>query len=245
MNIVESNINRKFVGEFTKGMEVQKAVSRILLDKGIRTGLIRIFGHIENVVLLSDKDGGILNEKRVLNRAGQLLRCEGIISEMDGKFDPVLYTTIGIETEGGMMVLGGVLQEARVLQCEFVLESFDDIFIRKTMNQTGLPSWTDVFTPGESGELTVDESIVSTTSVEVEETEEDEDDSTVPSPGDILNHFKFGKCLVQKVDVTTDIIQVKLPSDRSARLGMQYLTFLLIDESEDGIRVFDVKGKKS
>lgn len=253
MNFVETKKQRRFVGEFTRGMEIQKAVSRLLKDNNIRTGRIKIFGHLENIVLSTDSGNKAMSMRRIISGACQLISCEGIITELGGQFDPILYSTVAVEGETGLSLYGGVLVEARVIQCDFILDSFDDIFIRRTIDSSSNSAiWNEVFTETSSGndnsELPgkMEAMKVELVEADIEEgDDEDDETSSLPAPGDILNHFKFGKCIVQKLDLGADIIQIKLPSDRSARLGIQYLTFSLVDEHEDGVREFDVKGKRS
>ncbi|MBU1221742.1 DUF296 domain-containing protein [Myxococcota bacterium] len=252
MNFVETKKQRRFVGEFTRGMEIQKAVSRLLKDNNIRTGRIKIFGHLENIILSTDSGNKAMSTRRIISGACQLISCEGIITELGGQFDPLLYSTVAVEGETGLAVYGGVLVEARVIQCDFILDSFDDLFIRRTIDASSNSAiWNEVFAETSSdidnSELPGKMEALKVEHIEPEVEDDDDDDETndLPAPGDILNHFKFGKCIVQKLDLGADIIQIKLPSDRTARLGIQYLTFSLVDEHEDGAREFDVKGKRS
>jgi predicted DNA-binding protein with PD1-like motif len=248
LHCIETEKTRKFIGEFTRGMEIQRALSKILKDKNIKAGVIKIIGHVENIEILTNGSKGPLTISRKIDQNCQIVHCEGFISELDGNFNPVLYSVIGIETETGLQTISGVLKNAKVIVCEFILDSFDDVFIRKQYDQRILlPCWIETFTNKDGEFDTFVESVENSEensniqhedySKELEE-EDDLGEGIFPGTGDKIDHHKFGKCTVVKVEKDNEIVQIRLPSTRIARLGIQYLNLSLIRELEDGKKLF-------
>ncbi len=251
MQLINTGKSRRFIGELSRGMEVGKALTRLLQENAIRCGYVKIMGHLSEAEMEIDGQKGPQTVVKKIAKPCQIVSCEGLVTELNGKFDPVLYTLLSFDGETGALTLGGVLKKAVVLSCDILLESFDDCFVRKKRDQkTGLPMWENAFSqlqeerdspspPSNTHPGTLSQA---TTLLEEEELEEEE---VIPSPGDTIVHFKFGRCLVLKFEPKNDSIQIKMPSERTATLKVQYLTFSLLQELEDGAKLYKAVSKRA
>ena len=247
MHFIETNKTRTFVGELTRGMEISKGITKFLQQHSIRCGFLKITGHIDHIELVTDGAKGVLSNKRNIDHASQIISCEGFITEFNGNFSPILYTLVTVDLDTGIHTIGGILQRANVIACDFVLEAYDDIFIRRQIDsKTKLPVWIETFSDNdesdETGDVTPQLRPVSSIN-EDEDEDEDEDEEIIPEPGDTIIHFKFGTCLVTKYEPDSYMITVKLPSERTARLGVQYLQFTFFEKDENGRSVYKARSR--
>lgn len=239
---------RHLVGSFTRGMELPAAFSRLFTDHGIRSGHVDLAGQLEGFSLLTEPRGVPL----VVNAPALILRCAGFVADVDGKVSTHLMATLQVPGPAGPQIVGGLLVFARILSCEFRLDAFDDVFIVKRSDPKLLfPTWADCFTetagaPDRQGPVSLDaapaepetESPILVSGIEdASGGSSGTDGFALPGAGDIVEHFKFGSCRVQKVD-SGDMLEVWLPSKNKARLSMQVLTFDLVGEDPDGTRRF-------
>ncbi len=147
----------------------------------------------------------------------------------------------------GPQTVGGLLVAARIVSCEFRISAFDDVFIVKKTDPKSFPIWVDCFTENDD-----DGGTAATTDAQPEpelptlvtDPATSGEVPQHPGPGDIVEHFKFGACRVQKVD-TGDMLEVWLPSKNKARLSMQVLHFDFLREEEDGTRYFHARPMKT
>jgi hypothetical protein len=243
---------RHLVGSFTRGMELPAALDRLFAEHRIRAGHLDVTGQLEGFTLQTDGRG----DPVTVSAPALILRCGGFITDVDGKVAPRLMATLQFSGPLGPQMVGGLLVFARILSCEFRLDAFDDVFIvKKTDPRLLFPAWSDCFTesptataPGtpeaftapNGTEETPDEPDAPSPGPEALRTGESEPG---PGPGDIVEHFKFGACRVQKVD-SGDMLDVWLPSKNKARLSMQVLQFDFLREDPDGTRYFQARPQK-
>ncbi len=244
---------RHLVGSFTRGMELPTAFSRLFTDHGIRSGHVELAGQLEGFSLVTEPRGVPL----VVNAPALILRCTGFVSDVDGKVETQLMATLQVPGPAGLQIVGGLLVSARLLSCEFRLDAFDDVFIVKRSDPKLLfPAWADCFTesagaadrpsPGPSDAAPAEPETESPTLVSESAAAAggvSNDGFALPGAGDIVEHFKFGSCRVQKVD-SGDMLEVWLPSKNKARLSMQVLQFDLVGEDPDGTRRFQARPLK-
>lgn len=252
---------RHLVGSLTRGMELPAALDRLFTEHGVRAGYLDISGQLEGFTLLPDGRGNPIS----VNAPALVLRCGGFVSDVDGKVETRLMATLQFSGALGPQIVGGLLISARILSCELRLDAYDDVFIVKKSDPRLLfPAWSDCFTespttpgamgPGaSSGASPVlredddeplpgepDESSPGTGAPHVD----DHDAEPGPGPGDVVEHFKFGACRVQKVD-SGDMLDVWLPSKNKARLSMHVLQFDFLREDPDGTRYFQARPLKN
>jgi len=256
---------RHLVGSFTRGMELPAALDRLFTEHQIRAGHLDVTGQLEGFTLLPDGRGAPIS----VNTPALVLRCGGFIADVDGKVETRLTATLQFSGPLGPQIVGGLLVSARILSCEFRLDAYDDVFIVKKSDPRLLfPAWSDCFTeppttPGamEPGPLSGTPSVLREDGLEAGGPRRDDepddpstgprnsrddgnDDEPGPGPGDIVEHFKFGACRVQKVD-SGDMLDVWLPSKNKARLSMQVLHFDFLREDPDGTRYFQARPQKN
>jgi predicted DNA-binding protein with PD1-like motif len=254
MHLVEIKNSKKFIGELSRGIEITRAVTKILQDNSIRCGHIRIMGHLEKIDLLTDGSKGVLSQRRTISQPSQIVSCEGFITELNGKFEPILYTLISTDLDTGIHTIGGVLEKAVVVSCDFIVESFEDLFIRRKIDaKIKLPVWVETITNDDevseepsspiSYKSSTIANIASSNDTEIEEIEEEEDEEEeeeeiIPEPGDFIDHFKLRVCEVIKYEADVEILTVLLPSKRQARLGVQYLSFSVVTVNDNGTKIY-------
>ena len=233
---------RHLIGSFTRGMELPTAFSRLFSDHQIRSGHMYMTGQFDAFTVLTEPRGVPLT----VNTPALILHCDGFISDVDGKVEPQLMCTLQFAGALGPQTVGGLLISARILSCEFRIDAFDDVFIVKKSDPKLLfPSWTDCFTDTDGpapGAAEPEPEPENPTLVSGNASSEDA--PQFPAAGDIVEHFKFGACRVQKVD-GGDMLDVWLPSKNKARLSMQVLQFEFIREEEDGTRYFHARPMKT
>ena len=241
---VPTNKVRNLVGSFTRGMELPTAFSRLFTEHQVRSGHLHMTGQLDAVTVLTEARVTPLT----INSPTLILHCEGFISDLDGKVETHLMCTLQFAGTLGPQTVGGLLVSARILSCEFRLAAFDDVFIVKKSDPKLLfPVWLDCFTEnptGIRGSANPDTEPEPDLPMLVPEQTPSEDAPQFPSAGDIVEHFKFGSCRVQKVD-SGDMLDVWLPSKNKARLSMQVLQFEFIREDEDGTLYFHARPMKT
>jgi len=234
---------RHLVGSFTRGMELPTAFSRLFTDHLIRSGHLQMTGQLDAFTLQTEPRATPLT----VNAPALILHCEGFITDVDGKVETRLMTTLQFAGPLGPQIVGGQLVSARILSCEFRISAFDDVFIVKKSDLKSFPVWVDCFTEADDDGGTsqsTDALSEPESQTLVTDPANTDDVPTHPGPGDIVEHFKFGACRVQKVD-TGDMLEVWLPSKNKARLSMQVLHFDFLREEEDGTRYFHARPMKT
>lgn len=235
---------RHLVGSFTRGMELPTALDRLFAEHRVRAGHLDLAGQLEGFTLQTDGRGDPVS----VSVPALILHCGGFVADVDGKVSPRLMATLQFTGPLGPQIVGGLLVSARILSCEFRLDAFDDVFIVKKSDPRLLfPAWSDCFTEGPRA-TRAEPSQAEAQDEPDEILPEPEaphpgDDEPGPGPGDVIEHFKFGACRVQKID-SGDMLDVWLPSKNKARLSMQVLQFEFLREDPDGTRYFLARPQK-
>ena len=245
MYSIEISQEKRFIGEFTRGTDLNKALDKLFKDKKIRSGNIQLSGHLSYVKLAVNTDEKLLSEHITIESNIQLLSCWGVITERDGKFDSMLYAVCAYPSETGWITTGGVISEAKILVCDFVLDVYNEVLIRKSLDQKlNIHTWSETFIAvSDEDDKEQTDNLKHIEPVDDSEISEDENEEDIEAPlelpeaGDIVVHFTFGRCEVLKINTESDIMLVKLPSGRSARLGMSVLRFVY-EKTENNVKIF-------
>jgi hypothetical protein len=76
----------------------------------------------------------------------QLVWGSGLLCEEGGKLQLSLNVLASRQRDNGIELLGGVCQSAKALQCEFVIDAFEDVLLRRELDRgTGLHPLSDAF----------------------------------------------------------------------------------------------------
>src|SRR5262249_12650532 len=134
------------------------------------------------------------------------------------------------ERDNGVEILGGHLVSARVYSAEYVVETFDDLILRRTQDApSGLLLWTDAIPlPDAPAPVSVPApapvpdgpvSWAEVARVAPEPADEPEHEDSL-SEGDILLHPTFGRCEVERIEGSSEFAHVRLRNGRLVRLSL-------------------------
>jgi predicted DNA-binding protein with PD1-like motif len=237
--------NRRFLGSLQEGCDLVRALEDRCREYRIRCGDIRGAGHLRDVQLAHYDPIKKELIAEATRRAGPftLVSLEGTISHAaSGGTQLALY---GMLTDGrtGGNPFGGRIVSADVFYLEFAVQSLDDVtFVREQDPQSGLPVWLNVQTPRrpEHGE-TEHRKPMRTDRVTWDESSA-LDDEVELSPGDILDHPRLGRCVVES-EADDDRIRIRLANDRIVDLHLG-LVSLTVTGQESGKTVYSVRVRR-
>jgi uncharacterized protein len=144
MLVAESRRGRRIVGRLDRGQDLFAALTAVCRDHHVRAGELRALGSLESAEVAEyDQTGKRWKPARVLGGGGlELLSLTGNVSERDGHL--VLQASVSLmrDRDSGVELLGGHLVAARVFALEFVIDSWDDVILRRAADTaTGLALW--------------------------------------------------------------------------------------------------------
>jgi predicted DNA-binding protein with PD1-like motif len=262
--IGESQQSRRILGQLNRGEDLLQGLLSVCQVRGVRCALVAAYGVVDELQLACyDAEGRGMAKPRKLRGAVQLLQAKGILAELDGQLHLELSLVAARQRDNGIEVLGGICSGARVVACEFVIEALEDLIVRRAVDRTtGLPGWQEAFSaakgaasdaPGETGstpsaerepsspgKLSWADAVMASVRAAPEPEEEEEDDGEPYRPvrvGDFLDHQKFGRCEVQRVDADQEYVTVRLRNSRLVRLNLEVLR-LRYTGDEGGRQVF-------
>jgi predicted DNA-binding protein with PD1-like motif len=274
MMIAESRRGRRLVGRLDRGVELLEGLAQLCQKFAVRTGEIRALGALEQVVLGEyDQRARQMRPPRRFDAQFEILHLYGNVSERDGKLFLRAGVTLSRERDNGIELVGGQLISARAFAVEFVIETFDDLLLRRLPDaQTGLPLWRDAI-PLDGGAEPVAAAppapvpfeAPATTSwndvIRASEARErpapapevtdlrapvpDLPDRVVHSgeeeahavPGDYIEHPKFGRMQVERIEGDYEFVSARLRNQRLIRLSLDVITLTKLGE-EDGHQLF-------
>jgi uncharacterized protein len=148
MIVAESRRGRRLVGRLDRGSELLEALAEVCRVHGVRAGEIRAMGALEQVVLGEhDQKTRAARATRRFDAAFEILSLYGNISERDGKLSLQARASLSRERDNGIEVVGGQILSGRVFAVEFVIDAFDDLLLRRSVDaQTGLHLWREAIT---------------------------------------------------------------------------------------------------
>ncbi len=304
--LVESREARRIIGQLVRGERLIERLLAVCEERHVRAGTIVLGGVLESVSLAHhDHASRASGKPRRVRTPVQILAGGGMLSERDGRTDLRLQAVVSREGDNGIEVLGGVITEATVLACEYVIEALDDVLLRQTVDRrTGLPIWFDLVgkdhggaagaapqppasqpatrgdqqpqatqgRPAASARQEPAESVNRAPAVAAgasladrwavaaaasEAAQQGPDPSTEPAAkvepaaeveppvepykpmrvGDIIEHTKFGRCVIERIDANEEFATVRLRNQRIVRLNIDVLNLRYLHEA-DGKQVF-------
>jgi len=198
-------------------------------ERGVRSGEIRASGSLETVEIAAfDQVRKVWKPTRSFTGGFDIVGFHGTLSERSG--DLALWARVIVmrDRDNGIEVLGGHLVSARIYAFEYVIETFDDLLLRRTNDAaTGLSLWGEAISlggepaptapnPMEPRPVTWSE-VANAPPPEPEDTEEAPD---TLGEGDILLHPTFGRCEVQRIEGGNEFAHVRLKNGRLVRLSL-------------------------
>ena len=256
MMVAESRRGRRLVGRLDRGADVLSALADVCRASGVRAGELRATGAFEQVVLAEwDQRGRQLRPPRRFDAPFEILTLYGNISEKDGKPQVQARVALSRERDNGIEVVGGQLSSGRVFTLEFVIEAFDDILLRRLPDaQTGLALWREAQPVEAAVEPTPELSQIKTAPLPFDEPARTKwedvvaaSSSTPPAeptavepplgimdadarvaPGDFIDHPKFGRVQVERIEGDYEFVSARLRNQRLIRLSLDVITLVLI-----------------
>ncbi len=259
MIVAESRRGRRLVGRLDKGADVMESLAEICRSHDVRAAEVRAIGKLNQVVMSEyEQNARQFRASRRFDSSFEMISFNGNISERDGKLFVHAHVALSRELDNGIEMIGGHLVSARAFSFEFVIEAFDDLILRRQNSeaQTGLPLWKEAIAmdapapaaahvPFDAPARTTWDDVVSASTAPppepppvVEEPLPDGDGEEVRvAPGDLIDHPKFGRCVVERVEGDYEFVSARLRNQRLIRLSLDVLRLLPAGE-EAGKRLF-------
>jgi predicted DNA-binding protein with PD1-like motif len=267
MILAESRKGRRFIGRLDRGVDLFDALKALCREHHIRTAEVRALGSFEAVEVAEyDQERRVWKPGRKFG-AVEVASLIGNVSERDGNLALHIHVTVMRDRDNGVEILGGHLNAARVYTMELVVETFDDVILRRGLDATtGRTAWCEAITvpgPVATGARApadpVMELVPLAAPFEASSKKAPAPSSTGPSwadvaaasppaedtiepddslaPGDVIIHPTFGRCLVQRIEGSGEFAHVRLRNDRLVRLSLDVLK-LAVEGQEDNHRIF-------
>lgn len=264
--VVESTQSRNIVGQLERGDELIAALLEICDEHDVRCATFRCSGWLEDVVLVH-RDPGQIGAPRQLHGPLQVVSATGTLSEREGKREIDLDLIGLRKQDGQLELVGGSCSRGSVVVCEIVLSALEDIMLRRGDDpETGFSVWVDALSavgvssapavtepeqPAEEGveraALPPKPGKMSWSAAVAASSRRDEGSAADAEPeldslhqvevGDVIDHQKFGRCLVQRVDPDQEYATVRLRNGRLVRLNLEVLDVSFAGQ-EEGHQVF-------
>ena len=277
MLLAESRRGRRIVGKLDRGVELVEAIADVCRKRNVRCGEIRGLGSLEAIEVAEyDQREKQWRPPKRFQAAFEICNLTGNVSERGGELVVHAHITVMRDRDNGIELIGGHLVRARVFAVELVIDAFDDLVLRRGVDEaTGLALWNEKYEEGALAQPVAERqpvaepqapstpptpapppfearvpnasSMPSATWADVarasqraEEEETGGDDIAQVHVGDVLEHPRFGKCTIERIEGEQEFAAVRLEAGRLVRLALDVLRFKLLRE-ENGHRVLQVK----
>ncbi|HKE16000.1 MAG TPA: DUF296 domain-containing protein [Kofleriaceae bacterium] len=148
----ESRRGRRILARLDRGTELFDGVRTLCREHHIRCGELRGIGSLELAELAGfDQGARRWKQARVVGGGLELLHLHGTISEERGAVSIEAQATLMRDRDAGLEVIGGHLTSAVVYSVELIIETFDDVLLRRQVDSgTGLSRWAEALAEAES-----------------------------------------------------------------------------------------------
>jgi uncharacterized protein len=249
MMVAESRLARRLVGRLDRGADALAVLIDICRERNVRSGEIRATGAFEQVVLSEfDQKARNFRPQRRFDAQFEIVTFYGNISEREGKPNVQARVSLSRERDNGIEVVGGQLVSGRVFAFEFVIEAWDDLILRRMPDaQTGLHLWREAIAldpneaiatphvPFETPARTQWKDVMAASNEPPAEpiTMNDPpppvlDEHAKPVSGDFLDHPKFGRCQVERIEGDYEFVSARLRNQRLIRLSLDVIALELV-----------------
>ena len=135
-------------------MDLLDGIAEVCRRQKVRAGTVALFGALDEVEIENlDAAGRALVPRRLASTL-TVVHAAGLLAERDGKLQLELACALSRERDSGVELLGGRLRKARVQSIDFVIETFDDLLLRRSIDASGLPVLSEAIAiPASAGPL--------------------------------------------------------------------------------------------
>jgi len=247
MIIAQVQGSRTFIGCLDLGSELVRSLKAVLDDRGIETAFITGYGYLEDPAVFlysrAEKDYGLAKKHEGMWVTAGL---QGSLSRGEKDKPELVLFMEATQTEAGRTkTIAGQLASATVRQFEFLVQTVDNVALKRSKERTGnIQQWLMMFPAGATADS---QAFRDETTQQFDPTwQEDEpvvaEEEVTLLPGDWLNHPRLGMCCVVLSD-GEERVKCRLASGRVAEL-MLSLFRLKGAGVKDGGRVYDVEVRK-
>lgn len=147
----ESRRGRRIVARLDRGTDLFEGIRALCQKHRVRCGELRGIGSLEQAELAAfDQAQRRWKPSRTVGGGLELLHLTGNLSEEDGALSIQCQATLMRDRDAGVEVLGGHLRRAVVYSVELVVDSFDDLLLRRQADAaTGLARWQEAMSEEE------------------------------------------------------------------------------------------------
>ena len=225
--VSETTRTRRLVGRLDPGSDLLAALADLCRAHDIHAGAARATGRLEGVTV---------GERR--------LESTVEIVALNARLGDSVDIWAALATPSGELV-GGRLVAARVVTCDLVVDTFDDLPARKAPPSFEAPArttWSDVVaaSAGKQTPVPAPPAAVRPASnfhAVADAPPAPPSEQINVRPGDFIDHPKFGRCAVERVDGDYEFVTARLRNQRLIRLSLDVLTLIFAGQ-ENGKNVF-------
>jgi predicted DNA-binding protein with PD1-like motif len=234
--VAESSRTRRLVGRIDRGTDLLQQLTELCRSHRVHAGQIRAVGALEDVVLGDRRSEG----------AFELLTFTATVAVTAAGPSLQAYVTLAHTTTRALS--GGRLTSARVVSCDFVVDAYDDVSDAvdaaaappvkpATFDAPARTTWSDVVAASERRVDAPRIAPVTDAQAEDDAARAADHGEVHVKAGDYIDHPKFGRCQVERVDSDQEFISARLRNQRLIRLSLEVLTLIPAGQ-EDGHNLF-------
>jgi len=221
--VAESTRSRRLVGRLDRGADLLAQLADVCRTHQVRAGEIRASGALEDATVAD----------RRLTGVSEIVSFAAVVRDGVQASVTLLH--------GGALA-GGRLAGARVVACDFVVDAYDDLPVEQpkpapTFEAPARTTWSDVVAASAASERKHEPPVRPAINVPAEEEPAPSAEAPTVRPGDFIDHPKFGRCAVERVDGDMEFVTARLRNQRLIRLSLDVLTLIPAGQA-DGKNLF-------
>ncbi len=219
MIVAESSRSRRLVGRLDPGADLLSQRADVCRAHGVRAGEARASGTVEDATV---------GERR-LDGPAEIVSFSAVVAGG-------LRASVTLLHAGSLV--GGRLAAARVAACDFVVDSWDDVALEQpkpapTFEAPARTTWSDVVAASAASDRKHEPAAPAVRpAVNLPGEDEGPAEALHVQPGDLIDHPKFGRCAVERVDSDMEFVTARLRNQRLIRLSLEVLTLIPAGQAE-------------
>lgn len=236
MIVAESTRTRRLVGRLDPGADLLIQLADLCRRHHVVAGELRATGAVEDATV----------GQRRLPDAWDIVSFSGNVTV--GNDQPAVQAWVSLSRErmSGSELVGGQLVAARVVRCDFVIDAFDDLPVEKpkaspSFEAPAKTTWHDVVAASAASDrqhVPSPPPVRPAVNVPVADEPPTSSEPVNVRPGDVIEHPKFGRCAVERVDGDMEFVTARLRNQRLIRLSLDVLTLIPAGQDADGKNLF-------